>query len=375
MERPVNVLQFICPTGFYGAERWILALAKNLKEDEINCSLAVTVEENTMDLEITRRFKALDRDVSEIPMRGRFDISAVSKLRRLIRKEKIDIIHTHGYKSDIIGLITSRFAGIKAVATPHGFENVEDWKLKAYVGLGKQFLKRFDHVVPLSRQLCQAIEDIGVRKEKITYIQNGVDLEEVEEIYLRHEGGIERSRDKKRIGFVGRMTVGKNLMDLLDIFQSLSQKHDNLELILLGDGEQREELETYARALSSSSSIQFLGFRGDRLDWLKTFDIFVMTSTSEGIPRCLMETMAMGIPVAAYDIVGIDQLISHGHTGLLAPLGNKEQLAEYCERILFDAQLADHLSDAARTLVYEQFSGQRMAREYTALYKEMVTIR
>jgi len=373
MSRPLNVLQFICPTGFYGAERWILALAKNLKEDEINCCLAVTVEDNSKDLEITRHFMALDRRVFEIPMGGRFDISVVSKLCRLIKKEKMDIIHTHGYKSDILGLIAARFAGIKAVATPHGFENAGDWKLKAYIGLGNQFLKWFDYVVPLSRQLCRDMDHINVKKRKVTYIQNGVDLDEVEEMRLRDEGAIERSQDKKRIGFVGQIISRKNVFDLLDIFESLSQKHDNLELILLGDGEQREALEVYAKALSSSPSIEFLGFRDDRLDWLKTFDIFVMTSTLEGVPRCLMEAMAMGIPVVAYDIAGIDQLITHEYTGLLAPLGEKEKLATHWEKILFDAEFANQLSNAAREFVYEHFSGQRMAREYTELFKGMVT--
>ena len=372
MSRPLNLLQFICPTGFYGAERWILTLAKNLKNDEINCGLAVTVEDDSKELEITRHFEALDRRVFEIPMAGRFDVSAVWKLWQLIKKERIDIIHTHGYKSDILGLIAARFAGVKAVATPHGFENADDWKLKAYIGLGNQFLKWFDKVLPLSRQLCQDMDDIGVKKQNVTYIQNGVDLDEIEEMRLRDKGAIERSQDKKRIGFVGQMISRKNLFDLLDIFESFSQKHDNLELILLGDGDQREALEVYAKALSSSPSIKFLGYRDDRLDWLKTFDIFVMTSTLEGIPRCLMETMAMGIPVAAYDIAGIDQLITHEYTGLLAPLGEKEQLAAHWERILFDADFANQLADAAREFVYAHFSGQRMAREYTELYKGMV---
>jgi len=84
MSRRVKVLQFICPTGFYGAERWILTLAKYLKEDGISCNLAVTIEDDSRELEITRHFKALDRRVFEIRMEGRFDIRVVSKLCRVI---------------------------------------------------------------------------------------------------------------------------------------------------------------------------------------------------------------------------------------------------------------------------------------------------
>ncbi len=373
MSKPLNVLQFICPTGFYGAERWILALAKNLKDNDVNSTLAVTVEHNLKDLEIAKQFTALDKPVFEILMKGRFDVSVVSKLCQLIKKEKIDIIHTHGYKADIIGLIAARISGIKAVSTLHGFENADDWKLKTYTALGNQFLKWFDSIVPLSKQLCQDADEIGINKNKVTYIQNGVDLDEVEKMRLRDVGTIEKNDSKKRIGFIGQIISRKNVFDLLEIFESLSNNYDNLELILLGDGEQREELETYAKTLSSNPSIEFLGFRDDRLDWLKTFDIFVMTSTLEGIPRCLMETMAMGIPVAAYDIAGIDQLITHDETGLLAPLGEKQTLAEHWEKILFDSAVSDKLSTAAREFVYEHFSGQRMAREYTELFKGMVS--
>ena len=121
-------------------------------------------------------------------------------------------------------------------------------------------------------------------------------------------------KTKKRIGFIGQMISRKNIKDILDIFESLSSHRNDLELVLLGDGEDRANLEEYTATLRSKNDIEFLGYRDDRLDFLRSFDLFVMTSTLEGIPRCLMEACAMGIPVAAYDIAGIDQLIEHERT-------------------------------------------------------------
>ena len=373
MARPLKVLQFICPTGFYGAERWILTLAKNLDPAEVQCDLAITIEPGFDDLEIARQYEKLGLLVHRIPMKGRFDLSVFLRLRALLKSDGYDIIHTHGYKSDIIGLIAARLAGIKAISTPHGFENADDWKLRAYIGLGNQFLRFFNVVAPLSEQLCKDVDNIGVSPKKVVYIQNGVDLAEVEsqrENWMTNN--ILKQKKNKRIGFIGQMISRKNLFDLLNVFDRLAQQHDGLELKLLGDGDQRKELEAYAQTLSSVKAIEFLGFRNDRLEWLQSFDLFAMTSTLEGIPRCLMETMAMGVPVAAYDIPGIDQLVHHDNTGVLAPLGDKQSLAQQWERVLFDAAFANQLSEQARNFVWQNFSGHRMAQEYAELFQKVL---
>ncbi len=368
MNRKINVLQFICPTGFYGAERWILALAKHLDPNKIRCDLAVTAEDNNQDLKISHQYKALGLDAYKIPMANKFDLAAISKLAELISEKQIDIIHTHGYKSDIIGVLAARKAGIPCVVTPHGFENAKDLKLRLFIWLGCQAMRYAAKVVPLSQQLKEDCQRMGVSADKTMYIQNGVDLSEVEQ----QEKPKPTPNAEKRIGFVGQMISRKNIFDLLNIFDALHAKHPNTRLILLGDGDQRKDLEKHAETLASKSHIKFLGFRDDRLELLKSFDLFVMTSTLEGIPRCLMEATAAEIPVAAYDIPGIDQLISHNKTGLLAPLGDKQQLQAHWETLLFDSETAQTLATAAKKFVYDHYSAQRMAAEYTELFEQLI---
>lgn len=370
MSEPVKVLQFICPTGFYGAERWILALAKNLDGANVQCELAVTVEPGLPELEVEKQFRLQIGPAHKLPMSGRFDIGVILRLCSLIRSRGYQIIHTHGYKSDILGLIAARMTGILALSTPHGFENADDWKLKAYIGLGNRFLKWFDRVAPLSEQLCRDMTTIGVNPGKVRYIQNGVDLDEVEQ---HRNDGRQLPKARKRVGFIGQMISRKNIFDLLDIFDDIASRRPDVELKLLGDGEQRKALETYASQLASADRIEFLGFRDDRLEWLKSFDLFAMTSTLEGIPRCLMETMAMGVPVAAYNIPGIDQLLSHNRTGLLAELGDKVTLTRHWEALLFDQDCASRIAGDARAYVLECFSGKRMANEYELLFRDMLT--
>lgn len=367
MKKNINVLQFICPTGFYGAERWILALARYLDPSKVRCDLVVTAEPGNQNLEISRHYKILGLNAYEIPMNNKFDLSAISKLADLIREKQIDVIHTHGYKSDIIGVLAARKAGIPCIVTPHGFENAKDIKLRAFIWLGCQAMRFSTKVVPLSQQLVEDCKRMGVPENKTLYIQNGVDLSEVEQANVP-----KKIQDtEKRIGFVGQMISRKNILDLLNIFDALHTKHPNTRLILLGDGDQRVALEQHAQTLVSRNYIEFLGFRDDRLELLKSFDLFVMTSTLEGIPRCLMEAAAAEIPVAAYDIPGIDQLITHNQTGLLAPLGDKQQLQAHWEVLLFDSDTAKRLTAAAKTFVYSHYSAQRMAAEYTALFEQL----
>lgn len=154
--RKIRVLQFICPTGFYGAKRWILSLARNLCSDNIHCDLVVTREENTTDLELTAQYRNECSNIGEtfeIPMSNRFDTGVIKRRVKLIKDRKIDIILTHGYKSDILGIIAARIAGVRCIVTPHGFENASDLKLRLYILLGCKATHFADQVAPLSTQI------------------------------------------------------------------------------------------------------------------------------------------------------------------------------------------------------------------------------
>ena len=239
--KKIKILQFICSTGFYGAERWVLALASHLPTNTTESLLATTLEADSRDLELVRQFKQKCGDTFEIPMKHKFDISVVDKLVALIKRENIDIIHTHGYKSDILGVWAARKAGIPCVVTPHGFENAKDIKLRTFIWLGCQAMKYGDAIVPLSTQLMKDMHRIGVRKDKLHYIQNGVDLSEVEAV--RTDDSVPAETEKLRVGFIGQMISRKNIDDILTIFDDLHQEGMPIEVLFLGDGDDRARLE------------------------------------------------------------------------------------------------------------------------------------
>jgi len=371
--KPINVLQFICPSGFYGAEMWILALAKHLDPQRFRCQLAVTRESNGQNLELYNRFISLGLNAHQIPMKGRFDPRVIRKLCQLIKQKQIEIIHTHGYKSDILGIIAARLTGIKAIGTPHGFENAPNRKLQLFIKLGCRALKHFDRVTPLSEELKSDMQRIGISANCLRLIMNGVDLEEVEGERNNQSSPIYSNNGEKKIGYLGQIAYRKNVGDLVNAFERLYKGHKNIRLILIGDGPQRKELEERSKNLSSAAKIEFVGFRNDRLRYLKEMDLFSMTSSLEGIPRCMMEAMAMGVPVAAYNIPGVDRLIIQERTGLMAPFGQVEALKECWERLLFDKEFSARIAENGRNHILEKFSAKRMAEEYMKLYEELVS--
>lgn len=369
MSKKINILQFICPTGIYGAEMWIIALAKRLDAGKLTCQLAVTKDSPNQNLEICERIRTLGFPTHIIPMQGKFDPWAIKELVKLIKAQNIDIIHTHGYKSDLIGLIAAKIAGIKIIATPHGFENSNDKKLQFYIKLGLVALKFCNSIAPLSNDIQQELLNNYISPDRIRLIYNGVDLEEIEAITKPDQ---KDESDDKLIGYVGQISLRKNVIDIIKAFDLLYRSHQNIRLKLVGDGPQREHLERFIIGLDSKQKIEFTGYRKDRLDILKTFDLFTMTSTLEGIPRAMMEAMALGVPVAAFDIPGVDTLITHEATGMLAPYGNVSVLRDHWKKILFDEQFSKQLAVRAKKKIYQKFSNQRMAEEYLTLYKAVL---
>ncbi|EJI84220.1 glycosyl transferase group 1 [Alishewanella aestuarii B11] len=365
----VKVLHLICPTGYYGAERWISALLSVPPSANIEQHLAITEEPGVCDEVLQRCALPVERQ-HRIAMSSKFDLRAIKGLVELIRQQHVDIIHTHGYKSDILGAIAARWAGIASVCTPHGFENSTDKRLRAYMWLGGKAFHWFDWVCPLSPDILQTLlTQYRVNPAKVRLISNGVDLAEVER--GRQQPAAKSSHDFT-IGYIGQLISRKNISATLEAFALLQKQVPQSRLLLIGDGEERQRLTELAHQLGVAQKVEFLGFRDDRLQLLPTFDCFVMTSSLEGIPRCLMEAMAARVCVTAFNIPGVDQLITHGETGLLAEYGDTAALCQHWLDLLAAPERKLQLAQAGQHYVYQHFSAQAMEQAYSKLYQELV---
>jgi len=367
LHRKIRVVQLGSPHGLYGAERWILALVKNLDSERVESSVAVIKDEENLALSLCSEAQRYGIPSQVFESYGRFNASAIRLLREYLVESNIDVLHTHGYKTDFIGLLAARSTKCKVITTPHGWTKQPDFKLRVYEMADRAAFPFFDAVVPLSEELYSGLSIIPGMSRKLTLIKNGVDLLEMD----KADGIAEEMTDWKQngafiIGYVGRLTRGKGLDILLDAVARYGQPA--WQVALVGEGEHLNELRSLARTLGLESRVAFLGYREDRIALLKGFDVFVLPSRSEGIPRCIMEAMAAGIPVVASDIPGCRHLVEDRKTGLLFQPDQPEQLAEAIKRVVDDHRLKESLVREANVFIHSRYSAARMAKEYQDLY-------
>lgn len=344
-------------------------MVNSLDTNRFEGDMVLTSPDANSDNPLVKMYPAAVGETHVLQEYGRLSLRTIPELCRMIREKNVDIIHTHGYKSDILGLIAAKKTGIKCVATAHGYESNPAFKLGMYFKIGGMALKYFDIVAPLSPELHEYCESFNIKPERLRLIPNGVDLTEIDALAPPQKPAA--TDGTRYMGYIGRLARHKYVKDLISSFALLAPKYPELRLRIVGDGDEKGALETQARDLGLAERVDFLGFRDDRLDLMRDLEIFGMTSSSEGVPRVMMEAMSLKRPVVAYNILGVDQLIFEGDTGLLAEFGDVQAFASQCEKFLNDPASAQAHGERARSFIEREFSGQTLARKYGELFEEL----
>jgi glycosyltransferase involved in cell wall biosynthesis len=300
---------------------------------------------------------------------GRVNLSAVTSLRSLIVRERIDIVHSHGYKTDLVACLATIGLSCRAVSTPHGWSTQAGLALRIYETLDRMAFPFFDAVAPLSEPLRDELSRWPFFSKRLHLIRNGVDISEIDAVHSPAPEAVAwQAQGDYVIGYIGQLISRKGLDVLLRAFAALDVPAKRL--VLVGEGPQRDELESLARALGCADRVQFMGFRTDRLALLKGFDVFALPSRLEGIPRCLMESMAAGIPIVSSDIPGSADLIRPADAGLLFPLDDVAALTASLDR-LREPALRESIAARGRQHVVAEYSAASMARQYDALFQRL----
>ena len=368
---PVRVLQLGSPNGMFGAERWILALARHLPREAVTTVVGVIQDvAGAPEAPLLAHARALGMETASVQAPGRINPAAVRSLRALLREQHIDVLHTHFYKSTLIGALAVRGTGCRLLATPHGWNTDAGLMLQAYEWAERVAFGWADAVSPLSPELDRGLRRLPWVRPRLVPIPNGVDLDEVGASAVIAPPLVEaREAGEFVVGYLGQLIERKRVDVLLDAFAALPGGHSRL--VVVGDGDQRERLQAQARALGLEARVHFTGFRDDRLEWLRGFHALVLPSTLEGIPRCLMESMAAGVPVVATDIPGTRELVEDGRSGLLVPVGDAPRLAAALASLRDDPARAAALARAGTRRVHEHFSARAMATRYHALFESL----
>jgi glycosyltransferase involved in cell wall biosynthesis len=368
---PIRVLQLGSPNGLFGAERWILALARHLPADSIETIVGVIQDvEGASEAPLLAEARGLGMETLSITAPGRVNAASVRALRAMLRERRIDVLHTHFYKSTIVGALAVRGTDCRLLATPHGWNTGAGVKLQAYEWAERVAFGWADAIAPLSADLERGLRRLPWVRGRLTLISNGVDLDEVgASSAVETSVQAARSAGEFVVGYIGQLIERKRVDTLIDAFASL--RVDARRMFIVGDGDQRARLEARAAERGVGDRVHFTGFRDDRLELLRGFDALVLPSTLEGIPRCLMEAMAAGVAVVATDIAGTRDLVVDGQSGLLFPVGDSRSLAAALEAVQGDDGLRNRLVTAGSARVNEYFSARAMAMRYARLFETL----
>lgn len=308
------------------------------------------------------------------------DIKCALRLSALLRRHKVDIVHAHQYtpffQSQVARLATRK---MPVVFTEHG-RHFPDSRSSKRVGFNRMMLRKEDRVIGVGEAVRDAlIVNEGFGPERVDVIYNGVDLPPFSAVRgdvamrqaVRSELGLEQN--EYAILQVARLNPLKDHLTAVRAVNGLRQRGVHARLILAGDGEERSRIASCARAVGCEESVSFLGERNDVSRLLSAADAFLLSSISEGIPLTLIEAMAAGVPVVSTRVGGVDEVIIDGETGLLAEAGDDVQLANHLERLHCDSDLRRQIVLAGVDRARSQFSLERMHREYTQLYDELVS--
>lgn len=364
-----HVAHLVGSTGLYGAERWILALMRAMDTQRVRSTVVNLVDVEGDKSAIVQAAEQRGLAAIDFVTGGKFNPFAAFRLARWAREQQVHILHGHGYKSDLLGLMAARLAGRRMMTTPHGWSLENDLKLQFYEKIDRFSFRFMDMVCPLSTDLAHGIKNV-VDNKKLRLVFNGVDIDEVQAALPVNK----RNDDCFVLGYIGQLIDRKDLLTLISAVKVLVDKRKKLQLVVVGYGPNLPSLKVEASRLGIDSITDFTGFRTDAAGFLKTFDAFALTSRLEGIPRCIMEAMAVGVPVVVSDIPGNRDLVLHGETGLLFRLGNSYDLAEKITYIMDHPSEARIMANRGKLKVEQEYSNRKMAREYTKIYCDLMKI-
>lgn len=285
---------------------------------------------------------------------------SLAGLLRIIRRERIQIIHANGPMACWISWGAARLADIPCVTTAHSVYRP---------CLTNKAIARGDRIIAVSaaakRQLVTAF---GLNPDKVAVIANGIDLRRY---YPSPHPAV---RGAPIVTMVARLSASKGHRDLFAAIPRVLAACPNARFWFIGDGPQHREYEDYVRQQPWAEAVTFWGYRDDVPDLLRQSSAVVLPSHQEAFGYTVVEAMATGLPVIATNVGGIPEIIADGHNGLLVAPHQPEQLAERLSAVLQDPALADRLGRHGRRTVEQHFSVNAMVAaticQYDVVRKE-----
>ncbi len=309
------------------------------------------------------------------------DLSMLVQLTHMLRRERFDIVHTHSSKAGVLGRIAARLAGVPHVAhTHHGWsfhDRMHPLLRWTYASAEKVLRPWTNAMISVSNKTTRAGLQAGIgTPSDYRLIRSGIPLrlfypDEAAGRAVRKGLGIPDGH--LVVGSVGRLAPQKNPMDFIRLAVALTERHPDVTFLYVGDGPMRASVEEAAAAAGLGERLRILGVRHDVPDLLRAMDLFLLTSLWEGLPRVVLQALATGVPVLAYDTAGISEAVREGVNGHLVARGAVDELAIRLTGLADDAGRRAEMSRAASGGFDRSFSEEQMILDLEQLYDEMTS--
>lgn len=358
------VIHLVSSGGYYGAERVIVELSHYLNSQGWRSVIyALDSAGNPSLVDIAR-----SQGIEVVGASTRRFTTQRQELALLVRNSSCALVHSHGYKSDLLLAVTPLPSRVRRIATCHGWINL-GLKLRFYGWVGKVALLRFDRVVAVSQRIARELLRWRVPASRVQLIWNGVDVSEAApEARSRIRANLGIPAESKLLLQVGRLDRLKGYEESLQALALLRKGRYQVDLIVAGTGPDRSRLESLAGELGVSAHVHWLGYWSQTSDLFATANLFVISSRSEGLPITLLEAMAAGCPIVSTSVGEIPLVLDHGRLGQLVDAGDARALARTIADLLSSPALRAKMAADALESYRAHFSRNAMGSAYVRLY-------
>lgn len=358
--RPLHICHVVLSLEPGGLENGVVNVVNGLDRDRFRSSICCVRRTGAF----ASRVRS-DVAIESMNTQGGNSPRTVLRLAKLFRSWGVDIVHTRNAEPFFFGILGARLAGVTTVIHSEHGRTFPGRRTRAVAQ--RWLLKGADAAFTVSKRLrTDLVKELGISEDRFEVLYNGVDNaafqnKEVSRIASDHDRPI-------RIGSVGRLVAVKNYPLLLNAFARLTVSQP-VQLILAGDGPERGALEALAQRLGIVGRIEFMGHRDDIASMLKTLDVFVLPSVSEGMSNTLLEAMAAEVPVLASDVGGNGEIIESEKSGLLFKSESIEHAVAQLTRLCCSEQLRRSLAKQGAERARSDFSINAMLKRYESLYQ------
>lgn len=361
-----RVLHCVVPGAVGGLERVVELLAEAQARNGMGVAVAAVVSTSETP-GLVKALRGTGVDLRCHAAGGRAYLDEFGFLHALCRELRPEVVHTHGYRADVIAGLAARRAARPRVSTVHGFTGGGP-KNRLYEWLQRRMIRRFDAVVAVSEPLRRELLEEGFSSSRLHCVRNGWEPpgEPLDRSVARRRLGIDEKR--AAIGWVGRLTAEKGADVAIRALRGIRDRPVDLHIV--GEGRERSSLESLTRSLDLSDRVRWHGRVPDAWRLFPAFDVFALSSRTEGTPMVLFEAIHAGVPVVATAVGGIPDVFDEvgGPWAFLVPPRDPESLGEAVRRALAGGRAPEAELESRRLRLKEAFGVDAWVERYEAVY-------